>query len=213
MSTPKRDIFDKFTLNAYDKNIFTVYSENTRNILLDGYLNKAAALHFKDCRKDLTEYTSAVRLSETFDSDGVTYVISDYPSAYDDSTVELSCTVDGISVDYIFDKDTFTFTLSVDPGDNKTVVCGYLYAGEFESDLTDEEQWILALAMIITLANFNLYATDKMRDKIVTSDFSAPHSPAQLLKELKEIKELAERDVHRRIVSYTMSTIDLINFL
>lgn len=213
MSTPKIDIFSKFLVTMYDRDFCLNYTDATRNALFDSYLNKSASLYFKKCRKDLSLQTDASSLSETFTATGsADFVISDYPTVTDENAIELICTVDGVDADYTFTESTKTFTITPTPDVGATVICGYNYSGEYEEDLSDEEEWILALGMIITFVSANLYVSSKMRDKIMSKDFSQPHSPANLIKELRLLKQEAEIDVRNRIVDYTYETIDFDGF-
>lgn len=213
MSTPKINIFNKFLMMIYDRNFCLNYTDATRNALFDGYLNKSSSLYFKKCRKDLTLYTVASSLSETFTATGsADFVISDYPTVTDEDAIELICTVDGSTASYTFTESTKTFTISPTPDVDATVVCGYNYSGEYEEDLSDEEEWILAIGMIIPFTDYNLYASEKMRDVIMSKDFTQPHSPANLIKELRLLREMAEINMRRRIVDYTYETIDFDGF-
>ena len=213
MSTPKIDIFKEFLLLIYDRNICLNYTTPTMNLLLDGYLNKSYSIYFKKCRQDLSVYTDPESLSETFIASGsADFIISNYPTVTNEDSIELICTVNGVDAVYTFVESTKTFTISPTPDIGDTVICGYDYSGEFEVDLTDEEKWILALGMIIPWASFNLYVDEKMRDRIMSKDFTQPHSPANLLKELRLLKEESEMNHRRKTNSYTKESIDFDGF-
>ena len=191
MSTPKSDIFDKFTMLVSD-NIYFNLSDHIKNMMFDSYLTKGAFIHFKKCRKNLNLETSPDYLIESFNASGTTYIISDYPTPYDNDTISLICQVNDVDVDYTFNKETLTFTLTVEPAIDTVIKCGYIYSGEYSEDLTQEEQLILATAMIISFVSYRTYDNNKMRDKIGSTDFTSPHSPATLLAELRGLKKDSE---------------------
>ena len=209
MSTPKSNIFDKFTILVYDRNLCENYTDSTRDILLNSYLIKGLSLHFKKCRKDLSLDTDPEYISEEIVyTAGDTIELDSIPTAYDDDSIETFCKIGEDSLDYTFDYNTLVFTVNEPISDGDVVTYGYRYSGEFEEDLTDEEMYILALSMIISWTSSKLYVADKLRDTILSKDFSQPHSPANLVKELRLLKEDSLIDLRRAVVNYTKDTID-----
>lgn len=208
MSTPKSRIFTEFLTLIQDRKLCTDFSDETRNTLLNSYLIKGASLQFKKCRKDLSLETDPEYYSnDVVYSAGDTISLTSIPIAYDNDTIETFCKIGSDSLDYDFDYNTLEFTIneSVDNGD--VITYGYIYSGEFEEDLTEEEISILALTMIISWTSYNLYVTDKLRDTILSKDFSQPHSPANLVKELRLLREDSLKEVRRAVVNYTKDSV------
>jgi len=209
LSTPKSDIFDKFLTLIQDRNLCLNYSDETRNNLLNSYLIKATSIHFKECRKDLTlEQKPEYESNELVYSSEAMIELDSIPDAYDNDAIETFCKIGDDSLDYSFDYNTLEFTLNESVSDGDVITYGYIYSGEFEEDLSYEEQFILAYGMIISWVSFNLYVTDKMRDTILSKDFSQPHSPANLIKELRLLKTDAIVDLRNAVVDYTEQSID-----
>lgn len=213
MSTPKIYIFEKFLSLISDRRLCLDYDDNLRNMILDGYLNKSSSLHFKKCRKNLNLETKPSEHKKRFVGEsGNEFFIDEYPEVHNSDSIELFAKVNGEDVDFEFVADDRKFILDESISIEDVLVCGFTYSGEFLEELSDEEQWILALGMVMTFVQYNLYVTDKMRDKIISTDFSQPHSPANLIKELRLLKDDAEIDVIRRVNSYTRESIDFDGF-
>jgi len=83
---------------------------------------------------------------------------------------------------------------------------------QFNMDLTDEEVEILANIMILEWLRPAIYHADKLKNSFSTKDYKL-HSPANLLKELQELKKITEKEISRLIVSYTFSENSLDNLL
>jgi len=209
LSTPKSDIFEKFLTLIQDRNLCLNFTDETRNNLLNSYLTKGSSLHFKDCRQELSAQSNPeYLLKELTYTSGDIISLDSLPVAYDNDNIELFCKIDENALDYDFDYDTLAFTVNDTIFEGDIIEYGYIYSGEFEGDLTDEEQFILALSMILSWMSFNLYVTDKMRDTILSKDFSQPHSPANLVKELRLLKTDSIIDLRNAIVDYTEQSID-----
>jgi len=209
LSTPKSYIFNEFLTLIEDRKLCQDFSDSTRNTLLNSYLIKGASINFKKCRKDLSLDTDPDYSVDTVTyTTGDTISLSSIPTAYDNEVVETFCKINGDNADFTFDYNTLEFTINDSLTNGDEINYGYIYSGEFEEDLIEEEISILALTMILSWTSYNLYVTDKLRDTILSKDFSQPHSPANLVKELRLLREDALREIRRAVVGYTKDSID-----
>ena len=164
MSTPFVDIFNKFLSLIDDGSIVRGLTDGQVTEVLYNYLDNAK-IYFKSCKKDLSSYQKYKFHSQTVIADGINkeYLLSNYPTIPSEDSIELIFTVDGISVDYTFDVETLTFTAELLPTVGDEVVFGYNFSGQFEDDLDDEEEWILAHGMVLSWTCL-LYTSPSPRD-------------------------------------------------
>lgn len=83
---------------------------------------------------------------------------------------------------------------------------------KFNDDLSDEEIEILANIMVLEWLKPSIYNAEKLKNSLSTKDYKL-YSPANLLKELQELKKTTEKDISILIVSYTFSNSSLDDLL
>ena len=76
---------------------------------------------------------------------------------------------------------------------------------EFNEDLSEQEQWIIATAMRYIWVERQLFKEEKLRDKIGTKYYSF-HSPANLIEKLTELKKEAKRSLNEMLISYSFDS-------
>lgn len=76
---------------------------------------------------------------------------------------------------------------------------------QFNVTLTQEEQWILAYGMVLTWISKTVRDENKLKEKLGTKDYTM-YSPANMLKELKDLEKLTAYNFRRLIVSYTYNS-------
>ena len=76
---------------------------------------------------------------------------------------------------------------------------------QFNVTLTQEEQWILAYGMVLTWTSKIVRDENKLKEKLGTKDYTM-YSPANMLKELKDLEKLTTYNFRRLIVSYTYNS-------
>lgn len=206
MSVPYTNIFNKFNLLIDDPVLFADLNDEEYTILLEMFLNKSKSVHFKYIQDELDNYQSSDFYTKTFEYEYLDeFEIERYPQNPNSDAIELICKVNDTDVeDYVFDSDNLEFIINetLDVGDE--VVCGYNFYGQFNEDIVDEIQWILATGMKLTWIERKLYAEQGLRNHWNNKDYSI-HSPANLLEKLTNLKKETQRDLDRMIVSYTFN--------
>lgn len=76
---------------------------------------------------------------------------------------------------------------------------------QFNTTLSDEEEWILAIGIRLVWLERQLYREEKLRDRITTKDYNASHSTANLIDKLILLKTDAEKSLKEKINSYTFN--------
>lgn len=79
---------------------------------------------------------------------------------------------------------------------------------EFEEDLTNEEQEILALGIAYYWLSAHIMDRNLLRNKISTKDYQY-FSPANLMREINEMRSDIRKEYKHRIVDYTYDHGDL----
>lgn len=79
---------------------------------------------------------------------------------------------------------------------------------EFEEDLTNEEQEILALGIAYYWLSAHIMDRNLLRNKISTKDYQY-FSPANLMREINEMRSDVRKEYKHRIVDYTYDHGDL----
>ncbi len=75
---------------------------------------------------------------------------------------------------------------------------------QFNEDLTEQEQWILAEGIRLVWLEQQLYQAEKLRDKISTKDYSY-HSSANMIDRLTILVNEARNDLRSHVNDYTFN--------
>lgn len=79
---------------------------------------------------------------------------------------------------------------------------------QFNADLTDEEQDILARLMVVEWLSPKLYSIDMLQNRMTPKDWNS-YSPANLLKEIRETYTLAKAEARGMVRKYAHRNFDL----
>jgi hypothetical protein len=74
----------------------------------------------------------------------------------------------------------------------------------FNQDLSQEEQWILAMGIRLVWLERQLYKEEKLRDKLTPKDYKN-NSPANLIDKLTTLRDNAEKDLKEKVIDYTFN--------
>jgi hypothetical protein len=209
LSTSFSNIFTKFLKLLTDRGIVVDLTDEELTDLLFGFLDQSMSLYFKNCETDLTDYEDYDYYIKSFTGDGHTtsFIIDDYPTDPNTDAIIMICTVDDVAVtDYTFTVSTKTFLFDDAPDLDTSITLGYEFSGQFNNDVTSEEQWILAHGMLLGWLSEQMYNPLKMKERLSLKDWNSPHSPANLLKELKSLYEMAEINLRNLVVSYSFNS-------
>lgn len=210
MSTPYINIFNKYNAEVTDSNLFTDLTDAEMTEILDIFLSKSKSIYFKNCTKDLTDVEVYDYYTKEFVADGISneFVIDRYPTNPNSDAILMVCRVNDVDITtYTFDDDTLTFTITSILVDEDEVICGYDFSGQFNQDLSEQEEFILAKGMQITWLDRQIYREEKLRDKIGTRDYTI-HSPANLIDKLIALRKLTKRDLQEMVVSYSFDSFE-----
>jgi hypothetical protein len=194
LSTPNNLIFNKFLKLIDDKTIASSLSDQDMTEILDDYRSEVSAIRFKNCKKNLSNIEIPDFYSEKFIADGTTttYTISKYPNSPNSSAIKQVCTINGFDITtFAFNEETLTFTINESLQEYDEIFCGYEFVGQYNEDLDDQEQWIIAYGMILSWVSHILFSEKKMKDRLTTKDYNS-HSPANLLEKITELKNTAK---------------------
>jgi len=207
VSTPNNRIFDKFLSLIKDKSLSNLITDEEMTFLLNLFLNESSSIRFKTCKKNLKLIAKSDFYSQSFVANGVdkAYVIGKYPDDANSEAIEYFVNVEDFETPFVFDPITLTFTLTELPQDNVNIECGYNFIGQFNDDLNDEECWILAHGMIISWNSQYLNNMENLKNRLTTKDFNM-FSPANLLKELGELRKNSLIEMRNLIVSYSFDS-------
>lgn len=75
---------------------------------------------------------------------------------------------------------------------------------QFNTELSNEEQWIIAEGIKLVWIEKQLYKERKLSDRMGTRDYTS-HSPANLLDKLLLLKQDAEKSLKNKITDYTFN--------
>lgn len=207
MSTPYINIFKKYNAETTDANLFTDLTDAEMTELLDIFLSKSKSIYFKNCTKNLTDVETYDYYSKKFTADGISneFVIDRYPFNPHEDAILMFCKVNDVDITtYVFDHDTLTFTITPKPALNDMVICGYDFSGQFNSDLTEEEEWVLVGGMQISWLNRQILKEEKLRDRLSTKDYDRK-SPANLLDKLISLRNEIKKDLRGQVIDYSFS--------
>lgn len=157
MATLFTSVYLKFLAEIDDYELGLVSNDELNNICFN-YLDKARAMYFPQCKKDL-----------------------------DDVTIQLQSEIDGLE----------PINAEVDR-----------IVGQFNEDLTNREQYILALCMKKAWLSSRLYSADLMSKDVGDRDYKAVQG-TPYLKELGNLDKSIEEEIHKYAVEYTYSLKDL----
>lgn len=207
MSTSNKRVFDKFLALIESRKLCSLLTDQDMTILLNTFLSESRSVYFKNCKVDLSDYETYDFFTQTFTASGSqnVFTISQYPSTPNSESMSYTCTVNGTDAPYTFNDTTLQFTLSSTPTVGQSVICGYDFIGQFNNDIDEESQWILAHGMIITWTSGNIMTDNILRDMVVTVDFTTPHSPANLLDKLVELRQQSLKEIRQLTVSYSFN--------
>lgn len=76
---------------------------------------------------------------------------------------------------------------------------------QFNSTLSEEEEWILATGIRLVWLERQLYKEEKLRDRIGTKDYNI-HSPSNLIGKLTELINMTKTDLRSLVVDYTFNS-------
>lgn len=173
MATPFESIYSKFLSEIDDYELGLVSDDELNNICF-GYLEKARAIHFPQCSKNLDDVTIQ-RQSE----------IDALNSATPVETNEIENEADnGFKVDKVI--------------------------GQFNVDLTNREQYILALGMKKSWLASKKYSADLMVKDVGDRDYKAVQG-FNYLKEISKIDNELGEEIRQYAVEYTYSVDALSN--
>jgi hypothetical protein len=208
LATPFSDIFTKFLKLLEDREIVVTLTDEELTDLLYGFLDQASSLYFKNCETDLTDYEEYDYYSQSFTATGSSadFIISQYPTSPDANAILYAVMVNGTETNaFTFTASTKTYHLTSTPTAGQIVICSYEFSGQFNQTLNSEEQWILANGMILGWLSGKMYNPTKLKERLSTTDWNSPHSPATLLKELKELYAMAENNLRNLVISYSFN--------
>jgi len=167
------------------------------------------SLYFKSCDVDLADYEIPDYYTQSYTASGASsdFVLSQYPTSPDINAITYTVTVDGTATTaYTFTESTKTFSLTSIPTVGQTVVCSYEFIGQFNNLISNEIAWILAYGMIIGWLSGKMYNPSKMKERLSLKDWNSSHSPANLLKELRILYEMAQTNLRNLVVSYSFNS-------
>jgi len=204
MSTPKNVITNTFLSLISDRDLVADLTDQEMTELLDYYINDSTYLRFKKCKTNLSNQEPYDYHTDEFIADGLnkTYVLTDYPTLPNEDAISLIVTVDGENVGYTFTESTKTFVLTNLPTVNSEGSIGYLFTGQFNEDLSEEEILILSYGMLLSWFSAKFYKHDNYKNKITPRDYTS-FSSANLLDKLLEVKKETTRELRVLINSYT----------
>ena len=73
---------------------------------------------------------------------------------------------------------------------------------QFNVDIDEQEQWLIAQSMRIVWLDKQIYREEKLRDRIGSRDYQM-HSPGNLLDKLILLKKETKRELNELLISYS----------
>ena len=214
MSTPYIDIFNKYNAEVTDSSLLSLLTDEELTDLLEIFLSKSKSIYFKNCTKDLTDVETYDYYTKTFIADGINneYVIERYPVDPHEDAILMVCQVNDVdTTTYTFNDETLTFTITPKPALNDVVLCGFDFSGQFNSDLTEEEEWVLVSGMQLAWLNRQILREEKLRDRMTTKDYNSSHSPGNLLDKLIVLRKEILKDLRGQIIDYSFNQFEGFN--
>lgn len=208
MAVSNRTLFDYFLEKINDRKICSLLTDEDLIEILNLYRKNATSVYFKIINIDVTDVKEPEFYRQYFVGDNiqVNYVIAHWSDGeVDESTVPFCKVNDTIleeNVDYTFDINTLTFTLYVASILDATIECGYDFVGEFNNDLSDEELWVIATAMVYVWTSSKYYNADNLKNRMSPKDFKT-FSPANLLKEMTVLRKRSAVELRQEVNCYS----------
>lgn len=194
------DIFPRFLgkIQDYSHDSTTISDRNTE---FGGYI-KSVSSKFVECAKDLSLRTEPDGETELFDGDGVTVDFTMVSTAITGSEF-VALVNEATSINYTTSGQTVTFATGYAPSSGtENVSISWEFAGEFEEDLTDLEEEIIANMMVLEWLSPKIYHMDMLEYRLGSKDFEQ-WSPANQLKEMKDLRKQTLQEIDTLIVKYT----------
>lgn len=206
MSTPFINIFHNFLSLVDDGSICRGLTDEEITIRLWKYLENGYSLWFKVCQKDLTdvELYDYYTQSHIFTGTGDTFILTQYPLDPNDDAIEYVFQVDGVDTSYSFEDTTLEFTTTVPLQNGSEIVFGYKFSGQFNADLTSEEQWILAHAMVLSWTSEKVREENALKNTMTTKDY-VKYSPANMLNALLEMRRKSWVELNGMVIDYSFN--------
>jgi len=206
MSVPYIELFTKYNTIPSDSKLLSSLNNQELTQLLTLFLSKSKSVYFKKCKTDLSDVENSDYYNQTFIGDGIidTFTIDKYPMNPNPNAIDYICKVNGINVDYTFDEATLTFELSIVPDLGDNVVCGYEFCGQFNNDVTDEEQWILVTFMAIVWLDSKIMKEEKTRNKMTSKDYRQS-SEGNLLDKLTLLRKEFKKEADQMVYDYSFN--------
>lgn len=76
---------------------------------------------------------------------------------------------------------------------------------QFNEDLDDEEQWILALGIRLVWLERKLYKEENLRNRLTTKDYNNGFSSGNFIDKLTTLRDKTEKDLKEKIVDYSFN--------
>lgn len=206
MSTSFRlNLFPLF-LNKISSYSDALLSVADRNSIYCNYI-KSASSKFIECDTDISATTrvDATGVTELFNGDGVTASFTMVSTALTGSeyVVLVSSTTSVSETNFTVSGNVFTFATGYYPATGtNNVSISWEFAGEYTEDLTELEEEIVANMMVLEWLKPKVNHMDLLEYRLGSKDFQM-FSPANFLKELRELKKDTELEIDSLIVKYS----------
>lgn len=159
-----------------------------------GYL-KSAIVNFNTCEKNLTDRINPKNHTDTFNGDGITinFVFTEAPLSDSIYTI----IVDNMEIqNYIYDKISNSITFEIAPSIGESnVSITWNFLGQFNTDLSDLEQEILAMYMVYQWVSPFVNDVLQFKNYLQSNDFKT-WSGSEFLKAKmslqNQLKDMAE---------------------
>lgn len=204
MSLPYIDIFKKYNTIPSDSKLLSILNNQELTQLLSLFLSKSKSVYFNNCKTDLSSFENPLFYEQTFIGDGVvdTFVISEHPNNPNPNAISYFCKVNDVVVGFTFDEETLTYMLNDIPDLNDEIICGFDFCGQFNNDVTEEEQWLLANFMAIVWLDSKIMKEENLRSKITSKDYKQA-SEGNLMNNLIKLRQELKKEADQLINQYS----------
>lgn len=204
MATPFSSIYAKFLADIDDYELGMVSDDELNNICF-GYLEKARAIYFPQCKQDLEDVT--IQLQSEIDALEPVPPVKDTGDNADVEDAVIDSEGGTPSTQSLEDEETAEDTDIVEDtvaDEDEEVYKVDKIIGQFNVDLTNREQYILALGMKKAWLSSKRYSADLMSKDIGDRDYKAVQG-YNYLKEIGNLDNELEEEIRRYAVEYTYS--------